>query len=279
MTVQPKDPYRIRDHVAAFDEHVARFRARSAETRARLRFATAPYGTGPGETLDIFFPSDTTGPAPVHIFLHGGYWRAFSKDDFSYVADAVTDAGAIAVIVDYDLMPRVRMDTLVRQVRAAAAWVAGNIASRGGDPSAVTVSGHSAGAHLACWLFDGPTATSPYGIKAALLLGGLYDLAPLRHSFLQEEVHLTEEEVRSWTPLDHRFAPAVSCTILVGERETPPFHEHAARFHRHLTTQGVPAELGTVANTDHMSSVLDLGTPGTEAGLALARLVAAGKVG
>lgn len=273
MTQDSKDLYRIRDHVPDFDEQVAGFKSRSAATRERLRFETVAYGGGEGETLDLFFPEGGTGPLPVHIFLHGGYWRAFTKDDYSYIADSVTAAGAIAAIVNYDLMPHVRMDTLVRQVRAAAAWVAGNIAAHGGDPAAITVSGHSAGAHLACWLFDEPGAVSPYGIRGALLLGGLYDLAPLRHSFLQAEVNLTDEEIRDFTPLTHRFAPSVTCEILVGERETPPFHEQAARFRDHLAAQEVPVRLGLVEGTDHMSSVRDLGIPGTGAAAVLARVI------
>ncbi|UXN74064.1 alpha/beta hydrolase fold domain-containing protein [Devosia sp. A8/3-2] len=49
------------------------------------------------------------------MFIHGGYWRAFSKSDYSLVADTVTAAGVIAVIVDYALMPAMRMATLVDQ--------------------------------------------------------------------------------------------------------------------------------------------------------------------
>jgi arylformamidase len=63
---------------------------------------------------------------------------------------------------------------------------------------------------------------SRFGVKAALLLGGLYDLAPLIHSFLQDEIHLTDEEVKRWTPMDRPFTQVVDCAILVGEQETPP---------------------------------------------------------
>ena len=41
---------------------------------------------------------------------------------------------------------------------------ADNIADHGGDPDLLTVSGHSAGAHLATMLFDGDER--PSGIKA-----------------------------------------------------------------------------------------------------------------
>ncbi|TIP31962.1 MAG: alpha/beta hydrolase, partial [Mesorhizobium sp.] len=86
----------------------------------------------------------------------------------------VTSAGAIAVIVDYALMPSVRMATVVDQIRRARQWTYDRIASYGGDPDQLTVSGHSAGAHLATMLFNDNTRAS--GIKGALLLGGIYDL-------------------------------------------------------------------------------------------------------
>src|SRR4051812_17582875 len=107
------------------------------------------YGSGAGEKLDLFFPDRPRNNLPVHIFIHGGYWRMFSKQDYSYIADTVTNAGAIAVIVDYALMPAQRMAVLVDQVQRAKLWVIEHIAEHGGDPTRLTVSGHSAGAHLA----------------------------------------------------------------------------------------------------------------------------------
>jgi arylformamidase len=47
------------------------------------------------------------------MFVHRGYWRAFSKEDFAFVADAMNACGAIAATIDYSLMPKVRMGRLV----------------------------------------------------------------------------------------------------------------------------------------------------------------------
>ncbi|WP_245457116.1 alpha/beta hydrolase, partial [Mesorhizobium sp. M1A.F.Ca.IN.022.04.1.1] len=109
--------------------------------------ADVAYGAGHAETLDLFFPEGRRDRLPVHIFIHGGYWRMFSKTDYSYVAGPVTKAGAIAVILGYALMPAVRMATIVDQIRRAKRWVDEHIESHGGDPGKLTVSGHSAGAH------------------------------------------------------------------------------------------------------------------------------------
>ncbi|PYE77845.1 hypothetical protein [Xylophilus ampelinus] len=60
---------------------------RSAHARATLRCELrVPYGPTRAETLDIF-PADAPG-APVFVFIHGGYWRALSANDFTVRATA-----------------------------------------------------------------------------------------------------------------------------------------------------------------------------------------------
>ena len=122
------DLFRTRDHVPDFDEKVLEYKRLSAETRNELQvIADLPYGPASGQRLDLFVPTSVSSAKraglPVHIFIHGGYWRMFSKDDFSFVARTVVSAGAIAVVLDYDLMPSVRLAEVVRQVREAKNWV------------------------------------------------------------------------------------------------------------------------------------------------------------
>lgn len=258
------DPFRIRGHVANFDEIVSDIVARSASTRNTLPMAEdIAYGSGAAEKLDLFFPDGPRENLPVHMFIHGGYWRMFSKQDYSYIADSVTRAGAIAVIVDYSLMPSQRMAVLVDQVRRAKRWVLNHIAEYGGNPESLTVSGHSAGAHLATFLLQ----ENPDGsrIKAALLLGGLFELLPLQTSFLQKEIAITDEEVRLFTPMTQRHDLACRLTIAVGELETPPFHAQAKAFTETVRHQGVRADQTSLLGKDHMSSVRDLGIQGTDA--------------
>lgn len=268
----PMDPFRIRAHVADFDDIVADIKARSAAARASLRAATdIPYGTDPGATLDLFFPEGQRSGLPVHIFIHGGYWRMFSKRDYSYVAETITRAGAIAVVVDYALMPGVRMDAIVDQVRRAKRWVIERIADHGGDPALITVSGHSAGAQLATFLFN--EAETPSGIRAALLLGGLYDLKPLQSSFLREEIAITDAEVDAFSPLRHRHDRSTEVAVIVGSAETAPFHRQADGFASLLRGQRCAVSLSELPG-NHMSTVRDLGVAGSEAASRLAALIA-----
>ncbi|ESY95318.1 alpha/beta hydrolase [Mesorhizobium sp. LNHC229A00] len=268
-----KDPFRTRDHVADFDDIVADIVARSAVTRASLpMLADIAYGPHEAERLDLFFPDGARRDLPVHIFIHGGYWRMFAKSDYSYIAETVTSAGAIAVVIDYALMPAVRMATIVDQVRRARQWVLGHIASHGGDAGRLSVSGHSAGAHLATFLFDEGSAHPP---SAALLLGGLYDLKPLQQSFLEPLIRLTDTEVEAYSPMSKSHSSRTKVTLLVGERETEPFHLQAKLFADRLTEQGLTASSSIVEGRNHMDSVRDLGVGHTKGGTWLYDLIRA----
>lgn len=267
-----KDPFRTRDHVPDFDAIVRDYAERSAATRARHRCVRdVAYGPGPDETLDLLLPPTHGVPAPVHVFVHGGYWRMFAKEDFSFVAETVLSEGAIAVVIDYSLMPRVRLEHIVDQVRRAVRWVAANIEGYGGDPMALSISGHSAGAHLCCWLLD--AGFPDRSVRSALLLSGIYDLAPLQASFLHDLIGLTDEEVSRWSPLRANIGAGTHVTILVGERETRPFHEQAGRLADELAMRNVRQEFRVLAGDDHMTAVRALGDPQSQAAHELKRVI------
>lgn len=266
------DPFKVSAHVENFEWFLAEYVRRSANARETLRCRRdVPYGAGAGERLDLFFPQgDGLALRPIHMFVHGGYWRAFSKDDYSFLADAIVAAGAVAAIVDYPLMPMARMATLVEQVRRACAWIALNAASFGGDAARLSVSGHSAGGHLAVMACG---RGQDYRIRAALPVSGLYDLAPLATSYLQQELRFTPEEVERFTPLNLLFDAGVSYDIMVGAEETPPFHAQADAFANRLRGQGARVERSSLEGEHHMSIVLQLGTPGSRAARHLERCI------
>ncbi len=177
---------------------------RSAAARTRLagRYGI-PYGPTRDEKLDIF-PADRP-DAPVFVFIHGGYWRAFAASDHSFVALGPVALGITTVVVDYSLCPKVTIDEITRQCRAAVAWTLRHIGAHGGDPARVAVGGHSAGGHLSAmcletrWDEDYGLARDP--LAAALLVSGIYDIEPLRHSYLQPTIQLDDGIVRRNSPL------------------------------------------------------------------------------
>ena len=272
MKTKP-DLYRIRDYVADFERFVTEFRDRSAKTILTLKSRrNIAYGDKPGEHLDLYFPEKAGAALPIHIFVHGGYWRAFSKEDYAFIADGITKAGAIAAIIDYSLMPKARMSLLVEQVQRACQWLAENADSFGGDADHMTISGHSAGGHLSAMACL--PGAGDYRIRAALLVSGLYELAPLAASYLQPELHLTPEEVESFSPLRFPGNSAVRFILAVGADETKPFRDQARDYFSHLRREACEAQLLSLAGEHHMSIVLSLGTPGTECARLLERMIA-----
>ena len=120
--------------------------------RARLpcRLAVS-YGASEPERLDIF-PSATSELSPIFVFIHGGYWRLLDSADSCFMAEHLTQAGACVVTVNYALAPVVTLAEIMRQCRAAVAWVHGHAREFGGDPARIHVCGSSAGGHLAAMM-------------------------------------------------------------------------------------------------------------------------------
>ena len=127
-------------------QRAARNARDSAEVRARLdcRLNVA-YGPSPDEILDIFPAGDNT---PVIVYVHGGAWTRWSKDENSYQAPVFVDAGAAFVSVNFALAPQVSLDELVRQNRATVKWVYDHALDFGANPSRLYIAGHSSGAHV-----------------------------------------------------------------------------------------------------------------------------------
>ena len=83
-----------------------------------------PYGTTPRESLDIF-PSRRPG-SPVVMFIHGGYWRALSCKEFSFVARGLVPHDITVGVMNYGLCPQVTIADITCQSRAAATFLARN---------------------------------------------------------------------------------------------------------------------------------------------------------
>ena len=197
--------YNNRELVADHARHLAHWAEASALTRSRSDCRLdLRYGDAPQETLDLF-PAPQAG-APVLVFVHGGYWRALDKSDFSFVAPVFTQAGAMVVVPNYALCPAVSIEQLTWQLVRALQWVWQHAAAHGGDAQRIVVAGHSAGGHLAgmllsCRWKQVDEALPVQLLSGALSISGLFDLEPLRHTpFLQADLKLTPASVRRLSP-------------------------------------------------------------------------------
>lgn len=133
------------------------------------------YGDGPYETLDLFYPTGVARP-PLWVFLHGGYWQASDKNQHAQFARGMLDAGYAVAMPNYALAPDAPLTLIVRQTVAALRFLAREADALGVDADRMHVAGHSAGAHLAAMAAVHDDAPP---LRSALLLSGLFDLAPL----------------------------------------------------------------------------------------------------
>jgi arylformamidase len=273
-----QDLYRNRDFIPDFDEIIAETAARSREFAKRVDMRpNVPYGPGSRERMDIIFPPRIAKGAPLHVFIHGGYWRSGNKEDHWLVAAPVLAVGGIAALVTYDLMPGTRLDAIVVQIRAAVRHLVAMAPDLGADATRLTASGHSAGAHLASYLAAiGPEEKSPPDLPALrglLLVSGIYDLTGIPGSFLKSEAKMTVAEAAAWSPLASRQLHGPRRIVMVGEFDTAPFHEQGRRLVSSLERTGQDGAFRVEAGLNHLTIVLALGDPNSAPGRCISDMV------
>jgi arylformamidase len=224
------------------------------------------YGLGDKEKLDVYPCATSSKPAPVLIFIHGGYWRSLDKADQSFLAPAFTKEGSCVVIPNYSLCPAVTVSDIVLQLVKAVAWVYKNIDKYGGDPKRITVAGHSAGGHLVAMLlsclwrkFD--TTLPNDVVKNALSISGLFEMeTPMHSPYLQDSLHLTPAEVKRISPAWMQAPKQGQLYSVVGGDESPEFLRHNQLIQDAWGSQAVPVS-ERLAGLNHFTVLESLCQP------------------
>jgi arylformamidase len=214
-----------------------------------------PYGPHSRQVFDF-----VQGAAPWRAtlaYFHAGFWQSRDKALFRCIAPALAAEGIDVALVNYPLCPDVTLPALVDAARAAVPAILTYAASirRGG--ASLIAGGHSAGGHLAVELaltaWGGP---SPIGAIAAL--SGVYDLAPLIDTPLNDKLRLDLPTARALSPVHRARGGMPPALFAVGGTETPAFLAQNEAMHAAWTKAGNRSACLVVNGADHFSLLLDL---------------------
>ncbi len=179
------------------------------------------YGDTPRQIIDLFLPAAGDN-APIVLFIHGGYWRAFDPSFSSQVARGLNQHGIAVAVVGYDLCPIVTIGDIIEQIRRASIF----LWTRFARP--VMVCGHSAGGHLAAamvatdWQALYPKAPADL-VPAGFAISGVFDLRPLVNFSLNQDLRLSAEDARELSPLLWPVPPGRLLDVTVGDLESGAF--------------------------------------------------------
>ncbi|RAY12594.1 alpha/beta hydrolase [Actinomadura craniellae] len=244
---------------------LARYRDESAAARRRLDCELdVPYGPSPDERLH-WFPPLLPG-APLLVFVHGGHWQESSKEDACFPAPGLIAAGAGYVALGYGLAPRRGLPEMAASVRRGLRWVRAHARDLGSRPDRVHAAGSSAGAHLVALAVTGP---EPAEVAGACLLSGVYDLEPVRHSYVNDALGLDARAAADHSPLRRLPLRVPDVLVARGRHETREYARQHALLLGALRATGQRATGLVAADRDHFDLPLDLGRPRTPLGRAV----------
>ena len=235
-------------------EMVAGWEQRSAEIRARypdhidLRY-------GPRERNRIDFLKARAN-APTLLFIHGGYWQSRAKEVFTIMAEGPMTHGINVALIGYTLAPDATLDEIVAEIHGGIDYLTGQLPALGGDGNGIVVSGWSAGGHLTAMALSHPMVTAGLGIS------GIYDLEPIRHSYLNEKLRLDEPMSRRNSPMMQPGGAAKPLSLVVGAAELPLLRKQTADFAGHRAKYGLPVTYEEIPGANHFTIMNEMISPG-----------------
>lgn len=239
MTKAPNDrAYANSDFIAGGADYLPRWQAKAAAFRASLGARAQldiPYGGGARQQFDLFLPD--TSPRGLMVFIHGGYWLALHGRDFSHLATGALARGYACAMPSYTLAPQARITQITDEIETALNAAAGLVAGP------ITVTGHSAGGHLAARMANiGRGGRLGARITHAVPISPVAELAPLMDTSMNETLHLTAAECATASPARLPLRAGVNAHIWVGAQERPAFLWQARTLSEEWNCPWTPAK-------------------------------------
>jgi acetyl esterase/lipase len=214
------DEYANAPHIAGAERYPPRWQAAARAFRdslgARARLGLR-YGAAERNLFDLFLPEDRA--HGLMVFVHGGYWRAFGRADWSHLAAGGLARGWAVAMPSYTLAPQARITGIVAEMRAAVDAVAAEV-----PEGPLVMTGHSAGGHLVARL---ACADIAFAAKARLArvvpISPVADLAPLMRTDINDDLRIDAAEAAAHSPALLHIGAGIAAHVWVGGNERPAF--------------------------------------------------------
>jgi arylformamidase len=221
------------------------------------------YGTLPRQRLDFFHAA--SGGRPTVAYIHGGYWQGNEKEPNAFLAEGLLAHDLNVALIEYTLAPQATMTQIVGEIRAAIAWLVARLQPELGASRRLVVTGHSAGGHLTAMAAGLP------GVGAAMPISGLFDLEPIRLSYLNAPLKMDLTEAGANSPMRLPL-PSVPMTVTVGAEELPELIRQSDEYAAALLAAGRPVRKLVVRGSNHFSILEEVARPAGTLAMEAARL-------
>jgi len=239
--------------VAGSGDMVAGWERRSAEMRAQYSdHLDLRYGPRERNRIDFFKAAEK---GPTLLFIHGGYWQMRAKEVFAIFAGGPMAHGINVAMIGYTLAPDATLDEIVAEIDQGLDFLAEKLPALGADPNRIVVSGWSAGGHLTSM------ALSHRHVKAGMAISGIYDLEPIRHSYLNVKLGLDEAMSLRNSPMTQAGGAMKPLALVAGSAELPLLRQQTADFAGHRAKYGLPVTYEEIPGADHFTIMNELISP------------------
>lgn len=221
--------------------------------------------------LDLARPKTGDGPFPAVVCIHGGGFRAGSREVYDGLVVRLAQKGYVAVTVSYRLAPKYQFPAAVHDTKAAVRWVRANAAKYHIDPDRIGVTGGSAGGHLAQFLgvtagvaeFEGEGGNPGVSSRVACVVnvygpsdftksyGKSVDAAEVLPLFLGGNLETARRQHVRSSPLNWVTPNAAPTLCIHGTEDTYVAHEQAVWLVDRLKASAVEAEVLTLPGAGH----------------------------
>ena len=230
------------------DLSAAREAASAAFRREHPGHLDLRYGPKERNTWDLFPAANPN--APCIVFIHGGYWQRNSREMFASLIAGPHAHGWAAALPGYTLAPDATLTEIVAEIHSALDWLAAHGPAHGINGK-VVLSGWSAGGHLTAQCLSHPR------VSAGLAISGVFELGPIRDTYLNEKLRLSDDEIAELSPLRLPMV-AKPLAITYGTAELPPLVGDSRALHARRAAQHLPGPLIPVAGADHFTITHEL---------------------